>query len=231
MTKRIYLLLAVVSVFCACKDNNDPYSGGSSVTPSVSFDYTRRTPLMFEFTNTSTGCVSYRWDFGDGTFATGTDAMKSFDAVGTYKVTLTGTASNGKKYYYSENIAVTKPTMYVAGYTLYRIPYENRYYKLVVKDDALLPSSWDWYTNYTPMLDNSDIPYTYTFNNPKVFENPESHTYYTVQVIRTNNTSSTSNDVSCMKQKLYVKELMQYKQEYILETDATAVGIKIGYAY
>jgi hypothetical protein len=240
MKKHLYFLVVII-LLCACKGVNEPvYNPGAGTntntnqetkTPSVSFVTERVSPLMFKFTNTSYNCSSFRWDFGDGTYANGKDAYKSYETIGTYTVTLTGTAVDGKKYYSSEEIVITRPKIYVVGYTLYRIPYENRYYKLVVKDDNLFPSDWDWYTRYTPLLDNTDIPYSYEFVNPVQFVNPESHTYYTVQLIRTTNTSSTSNDVSCTKQKLYVKDLLKYEQEYILETDATAIGIKVDFEY
>ncbi len=51
------------------------------------------------FSNTTTGAVSYAWDFGDGTpiFTTGSLAnfVHAYTAYGTYTVTMTATAGNG----------------------------------------------------------------------------------------------------------------------------------------
>ncbi|MEM9836040.1 MAG: PKD domain-containing protein [Bacteroidota bacterium] len=47
------------------------------------------------FTNTSTGAVSYLWDFGDGNFSTDQDACNTFAAGGTYDVTLYATSAGG----------------------------------------------------------------------------------------------------------------------------------------
>ena len=207
--------------------------GSAPQTPTVDFTYERIAPLMFQFTNTSYNCASYKWDYGDGMWSENKDAMHTYEATGTYTVTLTGTASDGKKYSTSKKLTVTKPTIYFAGYTLYAIPYENRYYRLSFKDDNLLPSDWDTYTIYTPLLDNTDIPYTYMFNNPIMLENPESHTYYTIALYRNTKTNNTSGDTQCLKQQLKVKDIMTYQPEYILQTETggSVVGIHMGYDY
>ena len=228
MIKRLFFVLLTAAALCACKD---PYTEQYTIV-NVDFDYDRLSPMTFSFTNNSTGCTSYRWDFGNGMFSNGRDAMITYEACGTYNVTLTGTDADGQKHRYSETVKVTQPTVYIAGYTLYKIPYENQYYKLEFKDDNLLPSSWDFNIIYSPMLNNTDLPYTYRLNNPVPFDNLESHTYYTVQVYRSANASS-SGDKSCLKQKMYVKDILTYQPELILrtETDGTVVGVLFGYEY
>ena len=218
------LLGVIAAILCACSANEPAVIG---------FETDRLSPLMYRFTNTSAGFDSYKWDFGDGTWSYGDDAIHGYETTGTYTVTLTGTTATGYKYDTRQTIDVTAPDIYVAGYTLYAIPYENRYYKLVFKDDALLPSSWDWYTIYTPLLDNTDMPYTYDFQNPVMIEQPNNHDYWTVQVVRNTTTNGTGSDVSCMKAKITRKELLRYLPKYVLQTESgsTAVGIRMGYAY
>ena len=222
MKKQVFYILASL-ILCAC----------STYEPdTLAFSYERKTPLMYMFTAQSVGYDEYKWDYGDGAYSFGMDGIHSFDEPGQYTVTLIA-SYNGVKCDERKTINVTYPDVYVSGYTLYRIPYNDRYYKLVVKDDALFPSAWDWETTYTPMLDESDLPYTVYFNNPVMIENMLNHDYYTVQVIRTNNAANDNNDVSCMKQKLTVKELKQYRPEYILQTEtgSTTVGVIMGYRY
>lgn len=216
-----WIICAIVAL-CSCH-RNDPIV--------VDFEYDRLSPLMYEFTNLSAGCTDYKWDFGDGTFAYGRDAVCTFEEPGTYYVTLSAEAG-GQRYYHREKIDVSVPDVYFAGFTIYAIPYENRYYKLVFKDDALMPSSWDFQTTYTPMLENADLPYTVRFNTPRVCD-PYKHDYYTVQVIRSTNAATSADDVSCMKQKITTKELQRFLPEYILQTEtgATAVGILMEYDY
>jgi gliding motility-associated-like protein len=47
------------------------------------------------FFNTSTGAVSYLWNFGDGNTSTATDPTHTYTTFGTYTVTLTATGANG----------------------------------------------------------------------------------------------------------------------------------------
>lgn len=221
--KRLFPIL-LAALLMGCKSNNEPLV--------IDFEYERLSPLMFRFTNLSSGFDEYRWDFGDGKWATGFDAYYDFETTGTYNVTLTGTI-NGTRYERTRKIIVSKPDVYIAGYTIYRIPYENRYYKLEFKDDALFPSSWDFTTSYTRMLDNDDMPYTVEFYNSYPMTDWENHTYYTVALIRTTNASNTSNDVQCMKQKLTAKQIATYQPEYLLQTEsgASAVGVIMEYRY
>ena len=222
-------LLAIAAVIlCSCADKNVP-------TPAtvIGFEYERTTPLMVQFTNTSSGFESYKWDFGDGMWAYGTNAMHTYEATGEYPVILTGTMADGSKYDHRIVVKITTPDIYIIGYTLYAIPYDNRYYRLVFKDDALLPSSWDWKTTYTPLLDETDIPYTYPLQNPKIIENPNSHSYWKVQVMRNVVANSSSGDVTCLTGKITKAQLLEYRPEYILQTETgnTIVGIHIGYEY
>jgi len=56
------------------------------------------------------GCeiVSYAWDFGDGSSATGVTKSHTYSNIGTYTAILTVTDSNGKKGYDSKKIVVVK---------------------------------------------------------------------------------------------------------------------------
>ena len=222
MSKRLFYILCA-AILCGCS-NYEP--------DALAFTYERIAPLMYTFTSQSVGYEDYKWDYGDGTYSFGIDGIHAYEEPGTYTVTLIASL-NGTKYDKRATINVTTPATHIAGYTLYHIPYEDRYYKVVFKDDALFPSAWDFQTVYTPMLDETDLPYTVYFNNPVLMENMESHDYYTVQVIRTTNAANDNNDVSCMKQKLTVKELKTYRPEHILQTEsgATAVGVIMEYRY
>ena len=224
--KRLPVLLLIACALLAC-------SPEKKTVIYLDFEITRLSPFLFSFTNLSTGYDSYKWDFGDGTFSFATDeALHDFEVVGTYTVTLIATV-DGVNYERRKTVEVTKPDIYFAGYTIYSIPYQNRYYKLVFKDDNLLPSSWDFKTAYTPMLDDTYLPYTRMFTTPVLLENIGNHTYYTIQVIRTTNASNTSNDINCMKQQLKVKDILNYLPEYILQTETgnTAIGIHMLYDY
>ena len=227
--KRTIFYFAVLAICAACGGGNEP----TPVKPAVlDFSVTRISPLIFRFDNNSTGCNSYRWDFGDGMRSESADAIHTYETTGTYTVTMTGYA-NGTAYNKSTTVKVTQPDVYFAGFVIYHIPYENKYYKLVFKDDALLPSSWDFQTSWTPMLSESSLPYKKEWNEPKPLENINSHTYYSIEVQRGNSTSSSSG-TQCMKQQLKVKDILStYEPEYILQTETgnTAIGVLMLYDY
>lgn len=68
------------------------------VIPSASFTATPTTgmaPLSVNFTNTSTGAVSYFWDLGDGTNSTTADPSDIYSSYGNYNVILVATNSSG----------------------------------------------------------------------------------------------------------------------------------------
>lgn len=59
-------------------------------TVSVDFEIeTTSNPLMYRFPNLSSGATDFRWDFGDGSFSLGKEAIKTYERAGTYTVTLT----------------------------------------------------------------------------------------------------------------------------------------------
>lgn len=66
--------------------------------PKASFTYTPSTnliaPVNLSFTNTSKDADTYKWDFGDGTTATGMNPVKEFTKAGIYKVKLTASKVN-----------------------------------------------------------------------------------------------------------------------------------------
>ena len=222
--KHAYIIILAVVILSGCE---------KTTSVLVDYDIVRMSPLMFKFVNYSHGCDSYKWDFGDGTWSYATDyALHEYETTGKYTVTLIGDA-DGDKYEYRQVVNVTVPDCYISGFTLYNIPYENHYYKVVFKDDNLFPSSWDFQSAYTPILTEADLPYTFTFANPRILEDLNSHDHYNIQVIRTVNASSSDGDKQCLKQQLKVKDIKTYKQQYILstETDATTVGILMQYAY
>lgn len=242
--KRTLFIAIIAAIICSCDHSNEPTitpggdtggdtggGGGGTKTLVIDYDYQRISPLMVKFTNNSSGFDSYKWDFGDGMWANGKDAMHEYSEIGTYTVTLTGTA-DGKKYDKRVTIQITQPTAYFSGYTLYTIPYENKYYKLIFKDDALLPSDWDFYTVYSPLLDNTDIPYSVDWQHIQEIENPDNHEYWTIQLVR-NDKQTASSDVSCAKAKLTLADLKKYKPEYIFRTESgsTVFGVFVTYEY
>lgn len=244
--KRAYLIFCVLALLTACEDKSKEINGGSytlsgngsgteQVSPTVDFTFTRIAPLMVEFTNKSVGCKSYKWDFGDGTWSTGTNATHQFEQTGyDYPVTLTGTTSDGKKISKRYTIKLTTPSIWIIGYTYYAIPVENRYYKMTFKDDNWLPSDWDWDTQYSPLLTSADLPWHYDMQNPQKLINPQNHEYYSVVVYSNTKANGSGTDTKHLTIKMKVSDILTYQNELRYETSssgATKVGISFGYEY
>ena len=243
--KKLCFLLAIVVAFISCGEPyNEPEYGGKTepggTTPgggggggtqtsvSVSFSYEPAGPFTYKFTNTSKGATSYKWDFGDGKSATTKDATHTYEEAGTYKVTLTGTY-NGQKYDSRADVKVSQPEIYISGYTLYKIPRQNAYYKVVCKDDDWFTTNWGFETAYTPLLDNSDIPYTKIFSDAPIMDELDGDNYYTFYVYWSNSTNG--NGTQCLKQQLSKSAILEYKDEHILTSNNgdTQIGILFEY--
>lgn len=235
--KNVYLILMIIAtILCGCTERNTPTNpggngNGGSTKVSVDFSYRLVAPFCYQFTNKSQGADSYKWDFGDGAFSTAdNDATHQYQAAGTYIVTLTGTKGN-EKTDCRKQIVVKKPSIYIAGYTLYKIPYENKYYKVVCKDDDLFTTNWGFTTIYTPLLDQTDLPYVKYFSSPQLMDKLDGDNYYTFYVYHTTNTGSTGGDTQCLKQTLTKEAIYTYRDEHILRSNngETVLGILFHY--
>jgi serine protease len=81
--------------------------------PTASFTYSC-SELTCNFTDTSTDAdgsiVGRNWNFGDGETSTATNPSRTYDASGTYTVTLMVTDNGGATNSTSQNVTVTAPT-------------------------------------------------------------------------------------------------------------------------
>ncbi|MBK9046013.1 MAG: PKD domain-containing protein [Bacteroidetes bacterium] len=77
--------------------NNYTYSPVLISNPLPSFTVNQSTtgcaPFVVPFTNTSSGALSYLWDFGNSTTSTLTSPSNTYSVAGTYSVTLQATAN------------------------------------------------------------------------------------------------------------------------------------------
>ncbi|HEY8917493.1 MAG TPA: PKD domain-containing protein [Chitinophaga sp.] len=89
ISKHIYtgLLLAAIAVGCK-KDETAP---AADIVYTVAIQ-----DKTVTFTNTTTGAVSYKWDFGDGATSTEASPVHTYPDKGKYVPTLYATDNNGK---------------------------------------------------------------------------------------------------------------------------------------
>ncbi len=104
-------------------------------------------PLKVDFTNTSTGAVSYLWKFGNGNFSTNTSPSAIYNNAGKYSVTLIATDAGGltDTAYFADLITAFKPP--IADFTA--SPKEICAGDTVAFQDLSTPgdgtiSTWSW---------------------------------------------------------------------------------------
>lgn len=88
----------LVNYFAACPDSiSKPITVLPRLATSYSSDktYACSIPATFQFNNTTSGSVSQRWDFGDGSTSTDVNPKHIYKAFGNYTVQLIVTGSNG----------------------------------------------------------------------------------------------------------------------------------------
>ncbi len=102
----ILLSLALVIFISCSKDENKP-KPVAGFTPSKT---SVTAGEVIQFTNTSTNAKSYSWSFGDGTTSTLESPTKSYDAAGTYTVSMVATGDGGSN---SSSLQITVTAMSV----------------------------------------------------------------------------------------------------------------------
>src|SRR5690242_13778188 len=115
MRQVLPLLTMFFLSLAACRKNDipavpDPVAHFSMVTAFANND-TSQSIIMavydgFNFINTSANADSYLWDFGNGTTSTDKNPSGWYEKAGTYTVTLTASAKDGRKSVVSRTIKV-----------------------------------------------------------------------------------------------------------------------------
>jgi len=75
-----------------------------------------KAPATVNFTNTSSSGVSYQWNFGDGNTSSQPSPSHTFNAIGSYGVSLLVTGANGCTDSISKSIVINKPTISLIGF-------------------------------------------------------------------------------------------------------------------
>ena len=89
---------ACVTVYSSCGNDmhcTDVTVSICTVTPTASFSDTGTHTIGFTYTGTTAGLDSLVWNYGDGTSGSGTSALHTYTATGTYTVCVTAYSSCG----------------------------------------------------------------------------------------------------------------------------------------
>lgn len=199
--------------------------------PTASFTYKTEAPLKVVLTNTSANATSYEWDFGDGTTSTEKNPTHRYRTVGSYIITLVSKNPAGSQQY-RQTVKISAPRVFVKGIRYEHVGKKGKYYKSICKDDDGIlgfgQQTW-WNTNYTPMLTDGNLPYSYIFSSPKELTGLSGDNYYTIYVYWNNTTSGDGTQI--LKQKLYKEDIMWYLDELYLINDNSDTMISILFEY
>lgn len=157
-----------VSLIARNRGVEDTYTQNVTVSyhPKASFTYKTEHPLKVVFTNKSTNADSYRWDFGDGKTSTEKNPTHRYNTLGVYKVSLTVKHGSQQDTYQSVIEVKAPSTCMISGFTITKIPTNNKYYQVQITDDYIISKTTYVWTNWF-LLSSANLPYTYTFNSPK----------------------------------------------------------------
>jgi gliding motility-associated-like protein len=144
-----------------------------------------KVPFTVNFTDISTGAVSWNWNFGDGGTSTQQNPSHTYTALGNYTVTLIATGANGCSDSVIKNqfIRIQAPVVAINGLPLEGcVPYTIFPTPNVTTVDGIAAYLWDFGDGFTS-----------TVANP-------SHTYplqgtYTVKLFITTNDGCTDSSV------------------------------------
>ena len=139
----------------------------TSPTPTAKFTFKTEHPLKVVLTNTSSNATSYEWNFGDGKTSTEKNPTHRYDSgIGVYKIKLT--AKNGSKSStYEANVEIKAPTTCsITGFTINKIPTNNKYYQVQLTDDYILSKTTYFWTSWF-LLSSANLPYSYNLTSAK----------------------------------------------------------------
>lgn len=186
------ILIFSTLLFSNCSSNEPEI-----LSPQASFSYQVKQPLSVALTNTSTNATSYVWDFGDGKSSTEKNPIHRYDSKGVYKIKLTAKAS-GLTDIFSSNVTIENPTkIYISGFKVSKIPYQNQYYYIKVIDDDFFTTTWVKTKHF--LLSNANLPYSYMLANPVLMDGLSEDNYYMMQLWYSTTSTGTGTKVGDFK--------------------------------
>ena len=216
MKKILSICMSVLLLFAACSQddsrdifgnntNGENNSGGNNngnqgttITPMADFSVKTQHPLTAVFTNNSQNATVYKWDFGDNETSTLQSPTHKYSGIGVYKVTLTATASNGKRSTYSQNVTIEAPTKcYFAGVTYKKLSVNNKYIRFQLVDDDIFTTTWCKSTY--KLISTANLPYQFTLATPVYMNGMADDGYYVINVYYSNSNSGDGTKLAGFK--------------------------------
>lgn len=202
--------LAITVTSCIPSISNDPSIPGNPNKPvKAEFEYKIQQPLTVVLTNRSENASSFQWSFGDGQTSNEISPTYRYKTKGVYEIALTANNNKGQQSAYA-TVKVEEPTkIYISGFTIGKIPYENQYYRIKVIDDDFFTTTWVE-TDYK-LLSSANVPYTANLTNPILLSGLSDDNYYIMQLWCNTKNSGTGTKVAAYK--MTKEQIMQYPEK------------------
>ncbi|RYZ99472.1 MAG: PKD domain-containing protein [Sphingobacteriaceae bacterium] len=122
-------------------------------------------PLIVQFTNHSVNQVSYKWDFGDGTFSTAASPSHFYNEAGVYVAKLTITSAGGCTSVKTKTITVKGPK----GNFIYDSKTGCAPLTITFKGSTQNRASFIWDFNDGTTISTNDSLVTHTYTIPGIY--------------------------------------------------------------
>lgn len=225
-TKEMLALMAVAAiVLTGCKESKD-----EPVYPEpeikAEFEYIIQQPMTVVLTNTSENANTFRWSFGDGEISYDRNPIHRYKKKGVYEIQLTASRVNKGQQSAYATVKVEEPTkIYISGFTVGKIPYENQYYRIKVIDDDFFTTTWVE-TEYK-LLSSVIVPYTANLKTPVLLSGIDEDNYYAMQLYY--NTKNTGTGTQVVSYKMTKEQILQYPEKLTGTSDNVSLTTYFSY--
>ena len=199
-----FLMIASIMAACSTTGGNDPVNpdkaenhGNPNKPMTAAFSYQVQQPMTVVLTNRSENASTYLWSFGDGERSDERNPSHRYQKKGVYEICLTASNNKGQQSAYA-TVQIEEPSrIYISGFTIGKIPYENQYYRIEVTDDDFFTNTWVQ-TEYR-LLSSAIVPYTANMSSPVLLSGIDGDNYYTMQLYYNTKNSGTGTRVGAWK--------------------------------
>lgn len=240
MKRFLLFLMAATAILCSCEKKDQVESTGTyqrpteKITPGetkVQFSIMNKAPLSVIVRDQSENVSTIMcYDMGDGSKVIqknpGEKFVYRYSKAGQYIITATAATYQMKA---QKTVTINTPSIYVIGLRYDKVDESGKYYWSKLNDDGPLIVYTKMQTNYTPSLNNSSLPYTISFTNPALLDNPSKHSYYTLYVYW--NDKQSGKGTQCLKQDIQLYKFLAYPDYIDVHNNSgnTQVRLIMGY--
>ena len=195
--------------------------------PKASFTYKTEQPFKVVLTNNSSDATAYEWDFGDGTNSKDENPIHRYKSIGVYRVKLIAKNSYSSDVYQT-NVEINAPSSCVmTGFSVTKIPTNNKYYQVQLTDDYIVSKTTYFYTTWF-LLSSANLPYNYTLSSAKTID---TNNDYVIRLYQYSGSGNPSSGQASGKGDWYAKisssALKEYPESITCSNSSAAINVNL----